>query len=227
MAGVWMAYQPIVSFREKRIFGYEALLRSAEPSFPHPGAIIEAAEHLNRLAELGRTIRGKAWLPMEEADPAIRLFVNLHPADLLDDSLYDPETLLSQHAKRVVLELTERAALEDIKDVKSRIDRLRALGYWIAIDDLGSGYSGLGLFTLLQPEVVKLDMGLIRNCHLEETKRKLVGSMISLCRDLRIQVVAEGIENKEERDALVELGCDLLQGYFFARPAAPFPTIRW
>jgi EAL domain-containing protein (putative c-di-GMP-specific phosphodiesterase class I) len=106
--------------------------------------------------------------------------------------------------------------------VRSRVQRLRELGFRIAIDDLGAGYAGLASFALLEPEVVKLDMSLVRDLHLSLTKQKLVRTMITMCRELGITITAEGIETVEERDALLEAGCDLMQGYLFARPGPPF-----
>ena len=101
------------------------------------------------------------------------------------------------------------------------------MGFQIAIDDLGAGYAGLTSFALLEPEIVKLDMTLVRDVHKQSTKQKLIRSMTALCKDMGMMVVGEGVENAEERDALVELGCDLLQGYLFAKPAAPFPAFSW
>lgn len=126
-----------------------------------------------------------------------------------------------------MLEITERAALDETGDIPGRIRRLRSLGFRIALDDLGAGYAGLSYFALLTPDVVKLDITLVRNIHREEIKRKLVDSLTSLCRELGMLVIAEGVETAEERDALVELGCDLLQGFYFARPAPPFPEVSW
>jgi EAL domain-containing protein (putative c-di-GMP-specific phosphodiesterase class I) len=227
LSKLWLAFQPIACWSKRAVIGYEALLRSSEPTMLQPGSILEAAERLNRLADLGRAIRDKVAEAMFGADPQLRFFVNLHPQDLLDESLYLPHAPLSRVAQRVVLELTERASLKDVSDIQARIERLRALGYQVAVDDLGAGYAGLNSFTLLHPEVVKLDMALVRNLHREPTKRKLVASMIMLCRDLGVSVVAEGIEVTEERDTLIELGCDHLQGNLFARPAASLPNVAW
>ena len=126
-----------------------------------------------------------------------------------------------------MLEITERASLNEIKDIPSRVAQLRAMGFQIAIDDLGAGYAGLTSFALLEPEIVKLDMTLVRNVHKQSTKQKLIRSMAALCKDMGMMVVGEGVENVEERDALVELGCDLLQGYLFAKPAPAFPSFSW
>jgi len=99
------------------------------------------------------------------------------------------------------------------------------LGFQIALDDLGSGYAGLTSFTLLEPEFVKLDMSLVRDVHFSPTKQKIIRSMVRLCKDLGRQIIAEGVESLAERDQLIELGCDLLQGYLFARPGRPFPVV--
>jgi EAL domain-containing protein (putative c-di-GMP-specific phosphodiesterase class I) len=151
--------------------------------------------------------------------------VNLHTSDLLDPDLRSPDAALSRIAKRVVLEITERASLDKVKDLRPRIAALREMGFRIAVDDLGAGYAGLTTFALLEPEIVKLDMTLVRDIHKSATKQKLVKSMSDLCKDMGMLVVGEGVETLEERDALVVLGCDLVQGYFFAKPGKPFPAV--
>jgi EAL domain-containing protein (putative c-di-GMP-specific phosphodiesterase class I) len=225
LAGLWMATQPIVSWRERRVHGYEALVRSTEPTLAHPGILLETAERLGQLQVLGRTIRAAAARIIPPGSAL--LFVNLHSVDLMDNELYAPDSPLSRVAHRVVLEITERASLEKITDVESRLARLRGLGFRIAIDDLGAGYAGLTAFAQLEPDIVKLDMALIRDIDSQPKKRNIVGTLLGLCAEMRIEVVAEGIETIGERDTLVALGCDKLQGYFFARPGAPFPLVLW
>ncbi|MCI0749888.1 MAG: EAL domain-containing protein [Nevskiales bacterium] len=226
LQSLWMAYQPVVSWTGKSLFGFEALLRSSEPALPDPGAVLAAAERLGRLEELGRCIRANVASVVARA-PAGCVFVNLHIRDLLDSSLYEESSPLTRVAERVVLEITEHAMLDEVKDVRQCVARLRALGFRIAIDDLGAGYAGLTSFAYLEPDVVKLDMSLVRNVHDHSTKRKLIESMTTLCREMGMQVVAEGVEALEERDALIECGCDLLQGHLFAKPARPFPDVDW
>jgi EAL domain-containing protein (putative c-di-GMP-specific phosphodiesterase class I) len=221
---LWIAYQPIVSWSRREVFGYEALLRSREPTLPNPLAVLDAAERLDRLPELGRTIRARVTEPAAQMRDGALLFVNLHTQDLLDSNLFDHESSLAKMADRVVLEITERSSLQAIRDVQARMARLRSMGFRIAVDDLGAGYAGLTSFAQLEPEVVKLDMSLIRDVHLQPTKQTLVRTMITMCRELGMQVVAEGIETAEERDAIVEAGCDLLQGYLFAKPGPAFPA---
>jgi len=222
VAALYMVYQPIVSWSRRCAFGYEALVRSSEPSLPHPGAMFEAAERLSRTSDLGRQIRAKCADPLVGADPDITLFVNLHSRDLLDDVLYDPRAPLTAWSTRTVLELTERAAIDGIDDIADRIARLRQLGFRIAVDDIGAGYSGLNSFATVQPDFVKLDITLVRGLDTDPVRRRLVRLLAELCNDLGIFVVAEGVETPQERDALIDLGIDLLQGYLFARPAAPF-----
>jgi EAL domain-containing protein (putative c-di-GMP-specific phosphodiesterase class I)/ActR/RegA family two-component response regulator len=223
--GLWMAFQPIVSWADRSVFGYEALVRTAEPALARPPDLIGAAERLRRLPELGRAVREAVALHMQKASGSI--FVNLHAADLLDEHLLDPQSSLSAHASRVVLEITERAGLDEVKDARARIESLKRMGYRIAVDDLGAGYAGLNSFAQLEPQIVKLDMALVRGVDQAPTKRKLVQSIVALCRDLGIVSVAEGVETASERDTLAELGCDLLQGYLFAKPERGFPLPRF
>jgi len=224
---LWMAYQPIVNVRTRTLHAYETLLRSNEPALPHPAAVLDAAERLDRLEMLGRSIRSKAAIEVAGAPDVPCLFVNLHVRDLLDPDLLSPDAQLSRIAKRVVLEITERSSLEDVRDARTRVAALREMGFRIAVDDMGAGYAGLSSFALLEPEVVKLDMSLIRDVHKNATKSKVVRSMIELSRGMGIEVVAEGVETVDERDQLIELGCDLLQGYLFAKPGKPFPDVNW
>ncbi|HTU57997.1 MAG TPA: EAL domain-containing protein [Polyangiales bacterium] len=222
LQAIYMVYQPIISWSRKEAYGYEALVRSTEKSLPHPGALFEAAERLDRTSDLGSEIRARCGAPWNGLQADYQLFVNLHSQDLLDETLYEENAPLAPFASRVVLELTERAALDDISDIGSRITRLRTLGYRIAVDDIGAGYSGLNSLATVQPDFVKLDISLVRGLDKDAVRRRLVQLLTQLCNDLKISVVAEGVETVAERDALIDLGIDLLQGYLFARPAAPF-----
>ena len=224
MNGLWVAFQPIIT-PSYRIFAYEALLRSDEPALRDPGAVIGAAERLNRLNELGRTVRDRAAAQVGAVDADWHLFVNCHPRDLMDEDLYDPTAALSRHATRVVLEVTERSSLEEVKDVRGRVAALREVGFRIAIDDFGAGYAGLTSFAQLEPEIVKIDLSIVRDVEKNHIKQKVIRSTATLAKDMGIQVVAEGVETQEERDCLVDLGVDLFQGFLFARPGRPFPTV--
>lgn len=218
LEGLWMACQPIVRAKDGTLFAHEALLRTSEPVFPHPGALLAAAERLGRLPEVGRTVRAAVAGLLDSGALRGDVFVNLHPADLADEAIVDPRAPLSGFASRVVLEITERARLEGTADVPGTVQALRKMGYRVAIDDLGAGYAGLTSFVALSPEIVKIDMSLIRGLDRDPLKQKLVGSLAGLCQDLGIVVVAEGIETEGERDAAVRAGCELLQGFLLGRP---------
>jgi EAL domain-containing protein (putative c-di-GMP-specific phosphodiesterase class I)/ActR/RegA family two-component response regulator len=224
---MWMAFQPIVDSRGRRVFGYEALLRHEEPSLPGPTAVIAAAERLGRLPALGASVRQLAATAFTSAPADTFLFVNVHTHDLLDADLYRPDAPLTKLADRVVLEITERAAIDDVTDVRARVANLRRLGFRIAIDDLGAGYAGLSSFAALEPEIVKLDMSLVRNVHESPIRQRLIGSMTSLCIDMGMQVIAEGIESSAECATVRSFGCNLLQGFLFAEAGRPFPEVSW
>jgi EAL domain-containing protein (putative c-di-GMP-specific phosphodiesterase class I) len=217
-----MSYQPILSFETQSLYPYEALVRTRTPAIPHPGALLEAAERLVRLPELGRVIRAKIAEDIPKRPPGSLIFVNLHSQDLNDPALYDPDAPLSRFAEQVVLEVTERASLSHVRDLPTSLRQLRTLGFRLAIDDLGAGYAGLTSFAQLEPDVVKLDMSLVRSIDVQPVKQRLVKSMVSLCRELNVTVVGEGVETQGERDFLYSVGCELMQGYLFAKPAPPF-----
>ena len=223
---LWMAYQPIISWSGKSVFAYEALLRSSEPTLNNPSALLTAAEQLGRLNHLGRAVRGSV-ASIAATTTACKLFVNLHTLDLNDDELFDLASPLTKFASNIVLEITERASLDALGDVHRRLRQLRELGYQIALDDLGAGYAGLTSLAIIGPEVVKIDMSLVRDIDKNETKQKLVGTMVHLSTDMGMLVVVEGVETIGERDTLIGLGCDLFQGYLFAKPGKPFPVVSW
>ncbi len=223
IASLRVAWQPIVSWQRRRVVGYEALMRSTRL---RPEALLDAAERSGRTMELARALRD-AVARAGGVSPVSDLYVNISPRELLDDALYDPTAPLSALAHRVVLEVNERASLDAVQELRPRLMRLRKLGYRIALDDLGSGYAGLASFALLEPEMVKIDIALVRDVHRSATRRRLIASILSACRDLRCTPIAEGVELPAERDALADLGCDLFQGFLFARPGFAFPEPQW
>lgn len=215
---LWLAFQPIVSWSNKSLFGFECLVRTDESSLANPLALLEAAERLDRVNDIGRTIRDRAAQMIPNLPEGQLAFVNLHHRDLVDDHLYDTSSPLSAHARRVILEVTERESLDQVPQARERMAQLRNMGYRIAMDDLGAGHNGLHTFAQLEPDVVKLDMLLVRGAEREGTRLKVIQSMRNLCDDLDIQFITEGVETEQERDALVSVGCDLLQGFLFGAP---------
>jgi EAL domain-containing protein (putative c-di-GMP-specific phosphodiesterase class I) len=218
METVWIAYQPVCSWKHQQAFGLEALLRSAEPTMANPCVFLSAAERLGRMAELGRIVRDRVAAELPSA-PAPLVFVNLHITDLLDEHLYDLDSALAKVANRVILEVSERAVLGSIPDLEGRIARLRHLGFRIALDNLGTGDFDLRAFTILKPDIVKYDMSLVRGIDSSPTRRKVISAMTRLFSELDVKVIAEGVETDSERATLALLGIELMQGFLFARPA--------
>jgi EAL domain-containing protein (putative c-di-GMP-specific phosphodiesterase class I)/CheY-like chemotaxis protein len=220
----WMAFQPILDLTHKRVFAYEALLRTDEESLRRTDIFIATAERLDKIHLLGRTVRNAVARAAAEAPPDTLLFVNVHGLELTDEDLFSHDTGLARLAKRVVLEITERTGLDPAAG-PTRVAMLRKLGYRIAVDDLGAGYAALGALATLEPEIVKLDMSLVRDIDRHGTKRRVVAAIASLCRELGSRVVAEGVETEAERQACLDSGIDLLQGYLFAKPARGFHSV--
>ena len=220
----WMAFQPIVDAGDRRVFAYEALLRTDEDSLRRPDIFIATAERLGKVHQLGRVVRANVAKAAAEAPPDALLFVNLHGLELDDEELFAADSPLSRLAPRIVLEITERTGLDPAAG-PARVAMLRKLGYRIAVDDLGAGYAALGALASLEPEIVKLDMSLIRDIDKHPTKRRVVAAIATLCRELGGRVVAEGVETVAERQVVEDAGIDLIQGYLFAKPARGFTPV--
>jgi EAL domain-containing protein (putative c-di-GMP-specific phosphodiesterase class I) len=226
LAGITMHFQPIVVASDLSLFAYESLLRSTDRSLPHPGAILDAAEKLERVTKLGRIVRGRVAQVFHTAPPSRGLvFVNLHALDLFDKSLMSPFSPLTKIAHRVVLEITERNSLDDMRDIRYRIAELRELGFRVAVDDLGGGHARMNHLTPLDCDFVKLDMSLVRDCDAHPMKQRLIASIVELCRDQGMKVIGEGVETPAEAQTLISLGTDLLQGYLLGKPGLPWVEV--
>ncbi len=224
LAHVWMAFQPIISASARNVFAFEALLRASEGLLRSPAALLRAAERLRRVHDVGRIARDRVAAAAQLGDPPL-LFVNVHHQDLLDPHLLDPRAALSSLAPRVILEISHHTPLDDLADLRGRLRTLRELGYRFAIDDLGAGCAGVATLAQLEPDIAKLDISLIRRVDGDSVKQALIASMLESCREMGIAAICEGVETERERDTLLRLGADLMQGYLFARPGPPFPTV--
>src|SRR4051812_8009047 len=143
LAKSWMAFQPIVDVTQKRIFAYEALLRTDEESLRRTDIFIATAERLDKVHLLGRTVRDAVARAAADAPDDVHLFVNVHGLELTDEELFSATSALAKLAPRVVLEITERTGIDPAAG-PTRVAMLRKLGYRIAVDDLGAGYAALG-----------------------------------------------------------------------------------
>lgn len=224
--GMWMAFQPVVSLLERRVCAYEALLRTRSEEFASPLSLLHEASRLDRIWDVSRTARERTANECGAMPDDALLFVNLHVSDLFDDALLDDRNPLLPYAQRVVFEVTEQASVRSADEIPERVQALRALGFRIAVDDLGAGYSALSVLAELEPEVVKVDMSIIRDVDRSLTKQRVIRSVLHLALDLGSTVICEGVETERERDMLASLGCDWLQGYWFARPSRGFVSVE-
>ncbi len=173
LSGIAMVFQPIVTVSARKAFAYEALLRTQATDVVGPGALLNLAEQLGRVHDVGRTVRRQVAGVLDGYRGDAQMFVNLHAADLLDRELYDPAAPLTAHASRVVLEITERASATQ-ESLAEQMSELRALGFRMAVDDLGAGYSGLTTLSRVQPEFVKLDGSLVRGIDGSTVNQRIV-----------------------------------------------------
>lgn len=220
---LYMALQPIVDFERREIFGFEALARCKSALFKNPLALIKEALASSTIGELGRALRGMAV----GTSPRTALFLNLHPAEFNEGWLVRPDDAIFFHDEPLYVEITESVPLSHYQHCHGVLKEIRGRGISLAVDDLGAGYSNLKYIADLSPEVVKLDRDLIANLRSQTRLHKLVTSIVRLCESLEAKVVAEGIETIEEMQAVIDTGAHYGQGFLFARPAAPAPTVDW
>jgi EAL domain-containing protein (putative c-di-GMP-specific phosphodiesterase class I)/GGDEF domain-containing protein len=217
-------FQPILSLSERRILGYEALTRGPSNSPLHPPVTLFAvARHAGRLSELEMACRRSACGRFKALDLDGLLFLNVSPESLLDPAHQPGRTLKMLQAfgippSRVVIELTEQTPTEDFNLLDTALHHYRAMGFSIALDDLGAGYSSLRMWSELRPDYVKIDRHFIDGIHQDAVKREFVESILKMAKASRAQVIAEGIELPEELAVLAEMGIDLVQGYLLGRP---------
>ena len=176
------------------------------------------------LPELGRAVSRFAAGWMEQLPDEIRLFMNLHPDELADpDGMCSSLEPLQPWASRVVLEITERSRLQGIEAWDDSVDRVTKMGFSIAVDDLGAGYSSLSVLAELQPSFIKVDMSIVRGIDCDPRKQRLVDLLCRFADATSATLIAEGVETSEEAEALRGCGAHLLQGYLFGKPSTDLP----
>ena len=228
-----MAFQPIIDVAARSVWAYEALVRGPEgESAAH---VLDQVRPDNQY-RFDQSCRVRAIELAGALFPAggdVRVSINFMP-----NAVYEAaaciRTSLAAAARvgfppeRIVFEFTETERLADPAHVRRIVDTYREIGFVTALDDFGSGHSGLRLLAELNPGVIKIDMDLVRGLDADKRRRMIVGGVARIARDLGIAVVAEGVERRAEVDALGDLGITLLQGFFFAHPAlAALPAITW
>jgi EAL domain-containing protein (putative c-di-GMP-specific phosphodiesterase class I) len=224
-------FQPIVRLETGSIVGYEALSRGPRNSFfETPATLFCYSEQIGASNQLDGVCRARALAEARGLKPGLKLFLNSLPAAIQERFLLGEglrrsirESQLSSDS--IVLEITERTAITDFGQFGRGVAQLREQGFQVAIDDVGTGYSTLQAISEVRPEFLKVDMSLIRNIDRNLIKRGLVSSLVEMGEKIRACVIAEGIEDEGEKQALMECGVRYGQGYYFAHPAPFFPTV--
>ena len=213
------ALQPILDLQSMEPLAVEALCRPLNKAFPTPTSLFRTAERTGRVVELGRAIRESVWKLVEELPAEQLLFVNVHPFELGDLAGNLPSSLLASVSRRIVLELTEVAAIEDFVTCRKLLDELRTAGFRLALDDFGAGYSGLRSLTELAPEFVKIDMSLVQQLRHSPHTALLFKHVLDYGSERGFSVIAEGIETAEDLASVRELGCQFAQGFHLGMPS--------
>lgn len=224
-------FQPIVSLKNGEVFAYEALSRISVPACEiNIEELFQIAHRQDKLWELEKLSRTRALQNAANGLAGSVLFLNVDAGTIHDPEFRSGFTAqkLLQYGIRpdhVVIELTEKSAIHDLDGFVFIVRHYQSQGFEIAIDDFGSGYSGLGRVCALSPRYLKLDMSLIRHIDKDAVKRSAVSSTVEFCRQSGISVIAEGIENEEELAAVIRLGVDYGQGYHLAQPNSVFQEL--
>ena len=216
-----MAFQPIVDTTEGTIFAHEALVRG--PNGEGAGFVLDQVTSETRYA-FDQKCRVTAIESASKAGIVDRISINFMP-----NAVYKPENCIQTTLwaadkcdfplQNIIFEFTEGEAVSDLLHLKNIFKEYRSHGFLTAIDDFGSGYSGLIRLADLRPDLLKLDMELIRDIDQHPRRRKIVSAMVRLCADLDITVIAEGIETEAELYCLEDMGIRLFQGYLLAKPS--------
>ncbi len=216
-----MAFQPVVDARDRSIYGYEALVRTEDGG---GAAEVLARVRPDQLYRFDQTCRVRAIVTAAALGLRQRLFVNFYP-----NAVYQPETCIRMTlqaarlsgfpTERLVFEAAESEAVVDQAHVLRIFRDYRSRGFQTAVDDFGAGYAGLSALAGFQPDLLKLDMGLIRGIDTDPVRRAIVAGVVTIADGIGSTLLAEGVETAAEYRALRALGIDLYQGFLFGRPA--------
>ncbi|MFP4079809.1 MAG: bifunctional diguanylate cyclase/phosphodiesterase [Ectothiorhodospira sp.] len=222
-------FQPIVAMDSGQIMGYEGLVRGPSDSQWHaPQKLLAEAARQGRLFDLDVLCRRVILQRYAELGLGRRLFLNINPDVLTDRNAVRGMTLQALQEtgiapEQVVIELTEQQPIHDYGIMREAVNHYRNMGFSIALDDLGAGYSSLRHWSELAPEYVKIDMHFVQNVHNDEIKRQFLHSIREIAHSLGTRLIAEGIETEAEYEVIRALEIPCGQGYYFARPAADPP----
>lgn len=215
-----MAFQPIVNVTTRKIFAHEALVRGLNNE---SAAAIFTHVNVDNRYHFDQACRVKAIQLASQLNMPCLLSINFMP-----NAVYRPElcirTTLEAAEKfgfpieHIIFEITEGEKVDDFAHLRDIVTHYKKRGFLTAIDDFGAGYSGLNLLAEIQTDLVKLDMALIRNIDKDKGRRAITKGILQVCHELSMQVIGEGVETYEELSTLRDLGVELFQGYYFAKP---------
>ncbi|UAW99064.1 EAL domain-containing protein [Halopseudomonas nanhaiensis] len=225
-----MAFQPIVDIRDNSIYAYEALVRGLDGS--GAGGILAQVNDSNRYS-FDQSCRVKAVELAARLNVPCFLSINFMPNAVYQAATCIRATLEAARrvgfpADRLIFEVTENERVVDHGHLKAIMTEYKRQGFMTAIDDFGAGYAGLNLLAEFQPDIIKLDMEIIRDIDQHPVRQAIVQGIIGVARTLNIDIIAEGIESTGELEFLKGLGVHLFQGYLFAKPAfQELPEVNW
>ncbi len=229
-------FQPKIDARTMQVTAAEALLRWQHPrrGMISPGVFIPMAEKHGLICEIGLWVIEEACrqaAQWREAGLRMRIAVNLSGHQLRRDDLVPQiESSLARHhipANRLTCEITETVAMEDTAITRAAFERLRHCGLHVSIDDFGTGYSSLAALRRLPAAELKIDRAFVQDLASSEDARSIVRAIVQMAHSLQLRVVAEGVETDAQRDELLKLECDELQGYLFAKPMTASVLALW
>ncbi|CCO24838.1 GGDEF domain-containing protein [Maridesulfovibrio hydrothermalis] len=224
-------YQPIVNLSDKSIHGWEALARGPRNSpFRSPLTLFDMAEKLGKLFPLEKTCREAAINSFGEHSPQHKLFLNIHPRTIVDPNFTSGETkiLLDNYGLKpanIVFEITERHSVKDFKTFRKTLDHYRNQGYLVAIDDAGTGYSGLTSIAEIKPDYIKMDKSFIDDIETNQVNRAIIDTFTDFAEKIGGKLIVEGIETQEQALTVTDMGVHLGQGYFLAMPEKEKPQL--
>ena len=225
-----MAFQPVCDLQNRKVFAHEALVRG--PQGESAGSLLQQVDADNLYAfDQACRIKAVEW--------GARLNLpGLLSINFMPNAVYQPETCIRATLdaaarfgfplERIIFEVTEQEQVLDIEHLLRILYAYRKQGFKTAIDDFGSGYAGLNLLAEFQPDIIKLDMDLVRQIDSNPVRRAIVQGILGVCQALSIEVIAEGVETEAEYRTLRALGVHYFQGYLFAKPAfEQLPAVTW
>lgn len=224
-----MAFQPIVDIRNRSVFAYESLVRGMDGS--GAASVLARVNKRNRYT-FDQKCRMTAVEMAAKLDVRCFLSINFQPNAVYQASTCIRGTLAAAKrcnfpTDRLIFEITENER-PDKTHLKNIVLEYRRQGFKTAFDDFGAGYSGLSLLAEFQPDIIKLDMALVRGIDQDKVRQSIARGLLDICRDLRIEVIAEGVEQIGELKTLQALGIHLYQGFLFAHPGfESLPTVHW